>query len=239
MKRWISSFAFAGIFIFSTQPFIAKDNSEVLKQSSRNTISLELEFTKKGASSIQKFISSLNWGPNGYATGFLVRDRLVITAYHVVSGELDDTKKMALGFGRKDKLETKVYTNGCQAKVLKIDKEADLALLEICSSPKQIEYPSFETNVTKDEKVVLIARPNRDRIVSYGTFYGPYCLRGIDYWSIKIIARDGFSGSPIYNQQGEIVGVFSSYDWAQNVAIVSPGERVQKLLEEYLPSVNP
>ena len=35
------------------------------------------------------------------------------------------------------------------------------------------------------------------------------------------------------NDKGEIVGLSSGYDWTRKLAIISPGARVQKLLEEY------
>src|SRR5713101_9352265 len=84
---------------------LGKDSSELVKRHERNTISLELEFSKKNPNALQRVISFLNWGPNGYATGFLVGGRLVMTAYHVVSGNLDPSKKLALGFGREDQLQ--------------------------------------------------------------------------------------------------------------------------------------
>ncbi len=218
---------------------LAKNSSELVKEHERNTISLELEFAKKNPNALQRVISFLNWGPNGYATGFVVGDRLVMTAYHVVSGGLDESKKLALGFSRTDELEARVFTNGCQAKVLGVDVNADLALLEVCGTPKQAGSPSFQLNLSKDEKLMLIARPHGDRVVSRGTFYGAYSLKGVDYWSVRISARDGFSGSPVYNEQGEVVGVFSGYDWSQRLAVVSPGFRAQKLLEAYAPSAKP
>ena len=240
MKRQLCSLVVVALALCSVvTPCLGKNSSEVLKQYERNTISLELEFSKKNPSAIQRVISFLNWGPNGYATGFLVGGRLVMTAYHVVSGELDESKKLALGFGRSDELEARVFTNGCQAKVLKVDVNADLALLEICGAPKQAAAPSFQLNLNKDEKLMLIARPHGDKVVSHGTFYGAYSLKGIDYWSVKINARDGFSGSPVYNEKGEVVGVFSGYDWAQRLAVISPGLRAQKLLEGYAPSTRP
>jgi len=207
--------------------------SEVVKQRARNTISLELDFTRKTPSALQRVISFLNWGPNGYATGFLVGDHLVMTAYHVVSGNIDESKKIALGFGRTDELQARVYTNGCQAKVLKVDEAADLALLEVCGISKQTTALPFQSSLSKDETLLLIARPHGDRIISHGTFSGPYSMNGVDYWSGTITARDGFSGSPVYNDKGEIVGLFSGYDWTRKLAIISPGARVQKLLEEY------
>jgi hypothetical protein len=39
---------------------------------------------------------------------------------------------------------------------------------------------------------------------------------------VKIESRDGFSGSPVYNEKAEVVGIFSGYDWSQKVALISP-----------------
>jgi S1-C subfamily serine protease len=220
-------------------PVPGKTSSEIVKQRERNTISLELEFSKKNANALQRVISFLNWGPNGYATGFVVGDRLVMTAYHVVSGDLDESKKLALGFARSDVLEAHVFANGCQAKVLGVDVNADLALLEVCGTPKQTVAPAFQLTLNKDEKLMLIARPHGDKVVSRGTFYGAYNLRGVDYWSVRISARDGFSGSPVYNEKGEVIGVFSGYDWSQKLAVVSPSFRAQRLLETYAPAAKP
>src|SRR5713226_4576003 len=220
-------------------PCLGRNSSEIVKQQERNTISLELEFTKKNPNALQRVFSFLNWGPNGYATGFLVGDHLVMTAYHVVSGDLDESKKLALGFSRSDDLEAKVYTNGCQAKVLRVDVAADLALLEVCGLSRQAATPSFQLNLNKDEKLMLIARPHGDRIVTRGIFFGAYSLKGVDYWSVKISARDGFSGSPVYNEKGEVIGVFSGYDWSQRLAVISPGERAQKLLAGYASNGKP
>lgn len=232
MKRQLCS---AVLVVLTVALFVVssagKDSPDIVKQQERYTISLDLEFAKKNPNALQKVISFLNWGPNAYATGFLVGDNLVMTAYHVVSGNLEESKKIALGFGRSDELEARVFTNGCQAKVLRVDVNADLALLEVCGLSRQMTTPSFQLNPNKDEKLMLIARPHGDRIISHGTFYGAYPLKGLDYWSVKIGARDGFSGSPVYNEKGELVGVFSGYDWSQRLALVSPGVRAQKLLE--------
>jgi len=198
MKRQLCSLVLvASALIMPAIPCSAK--SSQLKQQER-TISLELEFAKKSPNSLERMISFLDWGPNAYATGFLVGGRLVITAYHVVSGELDDSKKLALGFGRHDKLAVRIFTNGCEAKVLKVDPDADLALIQICIPSKQTVSPAFQSTLNKDEKLMLIARPHGDRIVSRGTFIGSYSLKGVEYWSVKISARDGFSGSPVYNE---------------------------------------
>lgn len=211
------------------------DNEPVFKQQERYTVPLELEFTRKNQKSLQRAVSFLlDSGPNGYATGFLVGDGLVMTAYHVVSGELSDSKKVILGFARHDELEVRVSVYGRQATVLRVDKDADLALLAVGGTRKQTRVPSFQTMPTDNEKVFLIARPHGDRVVSYGVFHGSYAFRGLQYLSVKIESRDGFSGSPVYNHKAEVVGIFSGYDWSQKVALISPGERAQKLLEDHI-----
>ena len=214
--------------------------SRLLKQQERYTVSLELEFSKKEQNPLETAISVLfDVGPNGYATGFLVGNGLVMTAHHVISGNLSTTKKVMLGFKASDELSVKVYVDGCRAKVLRVDKEADLALLEMCRSSKNAKAPVFETAPSKDDKLFLIARPHGDKIVSHGSFYGNYMLGNQEYWSVKIDSRDGFSGSPVYNADAEVVGIFSGYDWSQKLALISPSIRAQKLLDDYNASAKP
>lgn len=220
--------------VFPPVCFADKSASRMLKQQERYTLSLELEFTKKEQNPLEHAISVLfDVGPNGYATGFLVGNGLVMTAYHVISGNLSSTKKVMLGFKASDELAVKVFVDGCRAKVIKVDKEADLALLEMCRNSKTAKAPKFQTAPTKDDKLFLIARPHGDKVVSHGSFYGNYMLGNQEYWSVKIDSRDGFSGSPVYNSNAEVVGVFSGYDWSQKLALISPSTRAQKLLDEY------
>ena len=42
---------------------------------------------------MQRVFSFLDYGPNGFATGFVVGNGLVMTAYHAVSGNLTISKK--------------------------------------------------------------------------------------------------------------------------------------------------
>jgi len=218
----------------------SKSSNRMLKQQERYTLSLELEFSKKEQNPLEQAISVLfDVGPNGYATGFLVGNGLVMTAYHVISGNLSTTKKVMLGFKASDELAVKVFVDGCRAKVIKVDKEADLALLEMCRNAKNAKAPVFQTAPSKDDKLFLIARPHGDKVVSHGSFYGNYMLGTQEYWSVKIDSRDGFSGSPVYNSNAEVVGVFSGYDWSQKLALISPSTRAQKLLEDYNATAKP
>lgn len=240
MKRKICSLVIVVAAISMIAPKSAANDplATVIKQEGY-TVSLNLTFSKKKQNSLQRVISFLDWDPNGYATGFMVGDGLVMTSYHVVSGNLSAPKKMQLGFSAKDELEVKAHVNGCLATVIKVDEEADLALLRVCRSPKQTRTPAFQTSLSKDEKLLLIARPHGDKMVRRGTFYGPYMFRGRQYWSAKIDGRDGYSGSPVFNDRAEVIGVFSGYDWSKKLALISPGTKAQRLLEDYVSTPKP
>ncbi|CAN5614874.1 hypothetical protein BH20ACI3_BH20ACI3_34560 [soil metagenome] len=242
MKRKIGRLALVVVSLCMVAPRCLgqKTTAQVVKQQSGYTLSLELEFSKKNRNNLQRAVSLLlALGPNGHATGFLVGDGLAMTAYHVVSGELSDSKKLALGFSARDQLQVKVFVNGCQATVIRVDKESDLALLEICGSRKQVKTPAFQASPSKDDRLLLIARPHGDKTVSQGILHGPYFFRGQEFLSARIEGRDGYSGSPIYNQNAEVVGVFSGYDWSQKLALISPAIKAQKLLEDHVSSPKP
>lgn len=242
MAKKIGCFALLAIVLCALAPKLTAGQdlaARVQKQQERYTVSLDLEISRKNGTPLEGAIYLLfGADPNGFATGFLVGDGLVMTSYHVVSGDLSDAKKMNLGFKAKDQLSVKVYYKGCRATVLKVDKEADLALLEICGSRKS-KAQAFQPSPNKDEKLVLIARPHGTKMVSQGIFSGSYTLRGQEYWSAKMSSRDGYSGSPVYNHKAEVVGVFTGYDRIQDVAVISPAVKAQKLLEDYTANSKP
>jgi S1-C subfamily serine protease len=233
MKRIICGFAVALVLVSVLAPKTAADDpaSAIIKQDGY-TVTLDLKFTKKKPNALQRFVSFLDYGPNGHATGFLVGDGLVMTAYHVVSGDLSVSKKSQLGFAASDELAVRAYVNGCEASVLKIDENADLALLRVCQSRKH-KAIAFQPNLSENEKLFLIAKPFGDKMVRHGVFSGPYMFKGIQYWAAKLDVRDGYSGSPVYNDNAELVGVFTGYDWSKKLALISPGARAQKLIEDY------
>ncbi|MEW6128024.1 MAG: serine protease [Acidobacteriota bacterium] len=211
-----------------------RSTSNAIKQQERNSILVGLKFTKKHRNSLSKalsFVSGID--PNAYATGFLVGDGLVLTNYHVVSGKLSTPKKLLLGFKANDELDVEVYIDSCRAKVVKVDEAADLALLKICDSSKSAKRPKFQTDPAKDENLILVAQQVNQKIIRRGNFHGLYTYQGQQYWSARIDGQDGFSGSPVYNEKGEIVGVFSSYDSVNDVALMSPGVKAQKILADY------
>jgi len=147
MKRKVCLIALAAVVapLFATGSTAENRTAQVRKLQERYTISLELEFRKKKPNTFQRAISVLDWGPNGYASGYVVGDGLVMTAHHVVSGHLNEAKRAVLGFAADDELKVTVYVNGCQARVVKVDEDADLALLTVCRTPKATRTPAVQT----------------------------------------------------------------------------------------------
>lgn len=237
MKRGICLlvlFVFAAPLLAPVGTATGDPLASVLKQDGY-AVSLDLKVRKKKRVSLERVVGDLlgDNGPNAYATGFVVGDGLVMTAYHVVSGGLSADKRRQLGFSANEQLEVEASVKGCVAKVLKIDPDADLALLGVCGMKRQAATFAFEEALSQDEELLVIARPNGNKAVKRGGFQGLYVYRGKEYWSAKIEGRDGFSGSPVYNEKGQLVGVFSGYDYARKVALISPGARAQKLLRDY------
>ena len=237
MKRKVCCFGSVAVLLVSLASNSASQSGNpalVVKQRERYTLSISLEFSKKNRNVAERALSVLaDVGPNAYATGFLVGDGLVMTAYHVVSGRLSASKRKLLGFKPDDDLQVRAFVGGCPAKVLKFDKDADLALLSICGSSKEAKRPTFQLDPTIDEQIILIAQPHDNKFTRKGVFQGPYVFQGRHYWSIKVDAFDGFSGSPVYNHQGDVVGVFCGYDSTEGLAFISPGAKAQKFLQDW------
>jgi S1-C subfamily serine protease len=200
------------------------------------TIPLALAFSRKSTNPVTRVLSA-GAGvseANGHATGLLVGDGLVMTSYHVVSGKLNASKRQILSFKPDDDLAVNIYVGGCQATVIKIDPGDDLALLRVCTS-RQAQPPMFRASPRKDEPLFVIAQPGEQKLLRRGSFNGTYAIGNAQYLSVKIDGQDGFSGSPVYDNNGEIVGLFSMYDWNQGLAFLSPAARVQQFLAEYRP----
>jgi S1-C subfamily serine protease len=205
--------------------------ARVAKQHEPYTLTIGLEFAKKNQNPLMRVLAGV-FEPNGHATGFLVGDGLVMTSYHVVSGKLTARKKELLSFKASDDLSVNIFVNGCQASIVKIDPDSDLALLRVCVS-RQTKRPGIRAAPTQDEPLLLIAQPGEQKLIRRGSFNGPYTLGNGQYLSVKIDGQDGFSGSPVYDNNGDLVGIFSLYDWKTGTALLSPAPKAQQLLVAY------
>ncbi len=80
MKRKLCGLAFVVIIHFLLAPVCSGGDTSRLLKEGGYALSLELKFSKKEQNPLQRVLSFLEMGPNGYATGFLVDDDLMITA---------------------------------------------------------------------------------------------------------------------------------------------------------------
>lgn len=146
-------------------------------------------------------------------TGFFISNDLIATNYHVVA----DAKEIKISFNQKQ----------YNAKLLIKDAINDLALLQIQFEDNQIEKKLFseqikplpvgEVNKIKEgDKVFTIGFPliqelGKSPRVSEGIINSTYGINDDPrMFQISIPVQPGNSGGPMFNQDGEVVGIITS-----------------------------
>ncbi|MBM80822.1 MAG: peptidase S1 [Planctomycetaceae bacterium] len=147
--------------------------------------------------------------PNGLGSGFIINDRgFCVTNYHVVERE---TRIAATLFVASDSnsLTRRRIEN---VKILALNPFFDLALLQI---PKQDDlkfrpvYLSEKDDYREGDEVFAIGNPlGLERSVSQGIVSTRNRnVRGLVYIQTTAQINPGNSGGPLFNAQGEVVGV--------------------------------
>jgi len=62
---------------------------------------------------------------------------------------------------------------------------------------------------SRDEQLFMIAQSGEWKVVRRGSFSGLSTFAGNEYLSAKLEGQDGFSGSPVYDREGELVEYFA------------------------------
>ncbi|HYG15750.1 MAG TPA: serine protease [Bacteroidia bacterium] len=145
----------------------------------------------------------------GSGTGFLVSENgYVVTNYHVI----EDARDIYLYFS------TDSSVNKCKASIVSEDKTNDIAVLKIDSgfvSPGKIPY-TFSDNYNVSDEVFTIGYPQPDIMgSSYKYTKGEISsLSGIEnnitMMQITTPLQPGNSGGPLFNKNGEVVGITTS-----------------------------
>lgn len=155
----------------------------------------------------------------GSGSGFIVDKRgLIITNHHVVDG----TRFLSIRFGRGERYE---------ATVVSVDKDADIAVIafnpETNKSFVALKLADITKglDVTEGERVLAIGSPLRqEKILTTGII----SKVEKDVLISDVNINHGNSGGPLLNLAGEVIGVSTFLDSAQNGPGISGIVAIQK-----------
>lgn len=170
--------------------------------------------------------------PSGQGSGFLVgekKDR-VVTAFHVVERMTSWDADIVASNGVKTR-----------ARIEQKDKESDLAILELASPLVELEPLKLESGQMPEagESVAIIGNPQGIAgsiavgVVSNpaASIYGAVCgSRCPPFLQLDLTVLGGYSGGPVINRKGNVVGVVSQRTGGE-IAFTIPAGRVTALMQ--------
>jgi serine protease Do len=146
--------------------------------------------------------------PGGLGSGFFINeDGFLITNFHVIEGETQIS--IEVYHQRNSQLERQTYK---QVRIVAMNKFADLALLKIedenAGKFKYVEIGSADA-LAVGERVFAVGSPlGLERTVTEGILSTKTRLLGGDlYLQTTAQINPGNSGGPLFNLNGEVVGV--------------------------------
>jgi serine protease Do len=166
----------------------------------------------------------------GHGTGWMLTEDLLVTNYHVVEYIIQNKNTVLI---QDNDL------NVFKGDVVRTDPASDLALVKLRDGVKKPYLNLDFDKISKEQDVYVTGFGGG---VWYGHLEGKIAFKyfmDIEVWNIKsnVIVMDlpiwpGFSGSPILDAEGEVVGVVSMGDGTICLAI--PAENVRAMHLAYL-----
>jgi serine protease Do len=137
-------------------------------------------------------------GYNASVTGLLLNNKgYILTTAHGLKGA--------------DKLEVENNTGSFKARLIKLDEVNDLALLKISDTLTDFSIPVYSifTKVPETvEKAFILGYPDKNMVYGEGVIV---CTNGFNgdttSFQLNIFANQGNSGSPVFNDKGELIGI--------------------------------
>jgi serine protease Do len=143
-------------------------------------------------------------------TGFMLTgDGYVVTNYHVIKDALSIKKHVTLE--QQQNGETVTY----KADVVSFNKKLDFALLKINDERfkpvGKVPYSISDKNVALAQRIYTLGYPKNDIVYTEGAISSLSGLKSDTmFYQLNIIAARGYSGSPVINEKGELIGLLSS-----------------------------
>jgi len=155
-------------------------------------------------------------------TGFHIGNGKILTVAHIIKPYMENA------------IWVKNGEHGMTARLIKIDRELDLALLGV----SETNYPEmlFKLETEVDDEVISVVNIGvfedvflRGRVAGYGYFEGK------EYIVIDMKIIPGMSGSGVFSE-GKLIGIvqrmYGVLERGDFVALIIPSERIVKFLEE-------
>ena len=171
-----------------------------------------------------------NYKKNSSGSGFVINHngKKIVTNWHVVEG----SKKVRVWFKPENLVEERYMIDNLdsyEAKVVKIDKEKDLALLEVLGLPNNIKPVQFGDykNVNVGETAFAIGHPG-ELIWSFNNGMVSQLRRDFK-WKYKnshhfadviqhqVPINPGNSGGPLFNKNKQLIGVNTFQEEGENL----------------------
>lgn len=139
--------------------------------------------------------------PSGFGSGLLVKGGYVITCWHVIDG----AERVSISVGGKDHV----------AKLVQKDVSNDIAILKVANVGEGAPL-SLSGDMKLGEKIFTLGYPHPDLQGSDVKFTtgSISSLTGIDnsprYFQISAPVQSGNSGGPLFDEQGNLVGVVAA-----------------------------
>lgn len=236
MKRAIF-FLLIPLFLFS-ENFHTQDpeNCVVFIANTRNAFDAKFQCSPDSYYEYLRPFYEYFWPPEfGHGSGFLIsQDGYLVTNAHVVEGTT--SSMIAI-----ENPHLEVY----KAKVIGIDRRADIAVLKIESSNENFPYLSFGNSdaIRLGDPCYLIGSPHHENLrntYTVGIISGKN--RNIrrkgsieNLIQTDAASNPGNSGGPLLNSDGEVIGVLKSgFNRLEGLSFAIPSNTAQKIADQII-----
>ncbi len=161
----------------------------------------------------QDFVIALSFlGDNeetvAMGTGFFIGEGVVVTNYHLVSQALD-----ASGINFKGK---KIKIEG----LLAVDKNLDIAIIKTKGKSKFVASGNSDELASGKEVYAMGSGPDGALRADEGTVGNLLELSSIGkFFDVTVDSPDNFSGGPVFNQSGQVLGMLTFLDLRTKVIL--------------------